>query len=51
MQAISVVIKPAAFRAKGDLACRTPMQHLPTEFPSVRAAAGARQLASSCSCA
>lgn len=34
-KAISVVIKPSAFRTKGDLACRTPMQHLPTEFPSV----------------
>lgn len=33
---ISVVIKPAVFRTHGDRACKTPMQHLPTEFPAVR---------------
>lgn len=34
-QAISVVISPVAFREKGDLACRTPMTSLGSEFASV----------------
>jgi apyrase len=37
-KAISVIISPVAFREKGDLACRTPMTSLGSEFASVEEA-------------